>query len=147
MTSSLDSAPILQMATAFWPSKVLLTAVELDVFSALGASSLTAEELGNSLGIHPRGWYDFFDCLVALGFLAAVAVASAVAELQRGKPPEQAARAIFDEVLRYTPVGETRGGIARAAELYQPLSAHAAPPPRGPSPCRCRAAAPQSWRH
>src|SRR5688572_27044123 len=70
MTALLDSAPILQMATAFWPSKVLLTAVELDVFSALGASSLTAEELGNALGLHPRGTYDFFDCLVALGFLA-----------------------------------------------------------------------------
>jgi hypothetical protein len=69
MTSLLDSAPILQMATAFWPSKVLLTAVELDVFSALGASSMTAEELGNALGLHPRGTYDFFDCLVALGFL------------------------------------------------------------------------------
>ncbi len=70
MTSLLDSAPILQMATAFWPSKVLLTAVEVDLFSALGATSLTAEELGHALGLHPRGTYDFFDCLVALGFLA-----------------------------------------------------------------------------
>jgi hypothetical protein len=69
MTALLDSAPILQMATAFWPSKVLLTAVELDVFSALGATSLTADELGHALGIHPRGRLDFFDCLVALGFL------------------------------------------------------------------------------
>lgn len=69
MTALLDSAPILQMATAFWPSKVLLTAVELDVFSALGATSLTADELGQAVGIHPRGRLDFFDCLVALGFL------------------------------------------------------------------------------
>jgi hypothetical protein len=69
MTALLDSAPILQMATAFWPSKVLLTAVELDLFSALGASTLTADELGHALGLHPRGTYDFFDCLVALGFL------------------------------------------------------------------------------
>jgi hypothetical protein len=69
MTAPLDSTPILQTATAFWPSKVLLTAVELDVFSALGASSLTAKEIEHALGLHPRGTCDFLDCLVALGFL------------------------------------------------------------------------------
>lgn len=69
MADFLDSAPILQTATAFWPSKVLLTAVELDVFGKLGTSSMTAEELGHALGLHPRGTYDFFDCLVAMGFL------------------------------------------------------------------------------
>jgi hypothetical protein len=69
MTEMLDAAPILQTATAFWNSKVLLTAVELNVFTALGDSSMTAEELGHALGLHPRGTYDFFDALVALGFL------------------------------------------------------------------------------
>jgi len=64
-----DPSAILQTATAFWPSKVLLSAVALGVFTALGKSSLTGEELGKALGLHPRGWYDFFDTLVALKFL------------------------------------------------------------------------------
>jgi SAM-dependent methyltransferase len=65
----LDPSSIMQTATAFWPSKVLLTAVEFDLFSALGDGAMTAEELGIALDVHPRGRYDFFDTLVALGFL------------------------------------------------------------------------------
>ena len=59
----------MQTATGFWASKVLLTAVEFDLFSTLGDRSMTAEQLGAALGLHPRGRYDFFDALVALGFL------------------------------------------------------------------------------
>lgn len=66
---SLDPSYIMQTATAFWPSKVLLTAVELKVFTVLGKNSMNAEELGAALGLHPRGTYDFFDALVALKFL------------------------------------------------------------------------------
>lgn len=69
MTDLLDSSHIMQTATAFWPSKVLLTAVEFDLFTVLGEDSMTASELGEKLGIHPRGRYDFFDALVALKFL------------------------------------------------------------------------------
>jgi hypothetical protein len=76
-TPSPDMAPhvelnpghIMQTATAFWASKVLLTAVEFDLFTALGDKAMTAEELGKQLSIHPRGTYDFFDALVAAGFL------------------------------------------------------------------------------
>ncbi|MGD8577217.1 MAG: methyltransferase [Thiohalophilus sp.] len=64
-----DPAHIMQTATAFWVSKVLLTAVEFDLFTVLGNGAMTAEELGSKLGIHPRGTYDFFDALVAAGFL------------------------------------------------------------------------------
>ena len=60
---------ILQTAFAFWNSKVLLTAVHFDVFSALGKEKLTGEELGRRLALHPRGIADFFDALVAMGFL------------------------------------------------------------------------------
>lgn len=60
---------IMQTATGFWASKVLLTAVEFDLFTRLGEESATANELGERLGIHPRGRCDFFDALVALGFL------------------------------------------------------------------------------
>jgi hypothetical protein len=65
----LDPSHIMQTATAFWGSKVLLTAVELDLFSTLGDGAMTASQLGEALGLHPRGTYDFFDALVALGFL------------------------------------------------------------------------------
>lgn len=64
-----DPGHIMQTATAFWASKVLLTAVEFDVFSVLGSDALTAAQLGKKLGIHPRGTHDFFDALVAAGFL------------------------------------------------------------------------------
>ena len=64
-----DPTHIMQSATAFWPSKVLLTAVELDLFSTLGNAAMTAQQLGDALGLHPRGTYDFFDALVALRFL------------------------------------------------------------------------------
>lgn len=60
---------ILQVATAFWPSKVLLTAVDLGLFTALAEKPMTAEELGRKLKLHPRGTFDFFDTLVALKFL------------------------------------------------------------------------------
>jgi len=70
MNKTLDPGYIMKTATAFWPSKVLLTAVELDLFSVLGEKTMTAPELGNALGLHPRGTYDFFDALVALGLLA-----------------------------------------------------------------------------
>jgi len=69
MKSQLDPSSIMQTATAFWPSKVLLTAVELDLFTTLGNGAMTAPELGRTLGLHPRGTYDFFDALVALKFL------------------------------------------------------------------------------
>lgn len=69
MEVKLDPSHIMQTATAFWASKVLLTAVELDVFSMLGEGAMTADQLGNALGLHPRGTYDFFDALVALKFL------------------------------------------------------------------------------
>jgi hypothetical protein len=69
MNQQLDPTSIMQTATGFWSSKVLLTAVEFDLFSTLGDGAMTATELGEALGVHPRGRYDFFDALVALGFL------------------------------------------------------------------------------
>ena len=70
---AIDAPPtpdhIMQTATAFWASKVLLTAVEFDLFTTLGDGAMTADELGEALGIVPRGRFDFFDALVALGFL------------------------------------------------------------------------------
>jgi O-methyltransferase domain/Dimerisation domain len=60
---------ILQTGLAFWASKVLLSAVEMRVFTELahGPESFTA--LSGRLGLHPRAAADFLDALVALGFL------------------------------------------------------------------------------
>jgi O-methyltransferase domain/Dimerisation domain len=66
---SLNPSHIMQTATGFWASKVLLTAVGLDLFTKLGTSSMTAPQLGRVLALHSRGTYDFFDALVALKFL------------------------------------------------------------------------------
>ena len=64
-----DPSHIMQTVTAFWVSKVLLTAVELDLFTKIGAGRMAARQLGEALALHPRGTYDFFDALVALKFL------------------------------------------------------------------------------
>jgi 2-polyprenyl-3-methyl-5-hydroxy-6-metoxy-1,4-benzoquinol methylase len=60
---------ILQTAFSFWSSKVLLTAVEFGLFTQLAGRRLTGPELGGELQLHPRGIADFFDALVAMGFL------------------------------------------------------------------------------
>ena len=64
-----DPSPILQTAFAFWSSKVLLTAVEMGLFSELAHSPQTGRELAAKLALHPRGISDFFDALVAMKFL------------------------------------------------------------------------------
>lgn len=69
MTTRHDPSAILQTAFAFWSSKVLLTAVEMGVFTRLGERSLTGSVLGAEIGLHSRGIGDFFDALVAMKFL------------------------------------------------------------------------------
>jgi hypothetical protein len=64
-----DPTPILQTAFGFWSSKVLLSAVELGVFTVLKQRKLTGAELAAEIGLHPRGISDFFDALVAMKFL------------------------------------------------------------------------------
>ena len=54
---------------AFWPAKVLLSAIELGLFTKLGATAMTGGELQAALGLHGRANPDFFDTLVALRFL------------------------------------------------------------------------------
>jgi alkyl hydroperoxide reductase subunit AhpC/SAM-dependent methyltransferase len=65
----LNPSSILQTAFGFWNSKVLLTAVELGVFTKLAGRRLTGPELGVELQFHPRAIADFFDALVAMKFL------------------------------------------------------------------------------
>jgi len=69
MNTRHDPSTILQTAFAFWSSKVLLTAVEMGLFTRLDGRSLTGKELGAEMELHPRGTSDFFDALVAMKFL------------------------------------------------------------------------------
>lgn len=69
MNPSPNPSSILQTAFGFWGSKVLLTAVEVGLFTTLGGRRLTGAELGKELQFHPRANPDFFDALVAMQFL------------------------------------------------------------------------------
>lgn len=60
---------IMQVAFGFWSSKVLLSAVELEVFTELANGPEDLHALTGRLGLHPRSARDFLDALVALGFL------------------------------------------------------------------------------
>jgi hypothetical protein len=64
-----DPSHIMQVGMGFWPSKTVLSAVELELFTHLGDESMTGEEIGEQLGLHPRAIYDFLDTLVALRLL------------------------------------------------------------------------------
>src|SRR4051794_20630122 len=67
--TDIDASAILQTAFGFTASKVLLTAVEFDVFTKVDSRPMTGAELGSAVGMHPRGVKDFFDTLIALKFL------------------------------------------------------------------------------
>jgi hypothetical protein len=67
--AELDPSHVMEVGTGFWRSKTLLSAVELDLFSLLGGESMSGEEVGARLALHPRAIDDFLDALVALGFL------------------------------------------------------------------------------
>ncbi len=59
----------MQTGLAFWASKTLLSAVEMEVFTELAKHPEDLATLTSRLGVHPRGARDFFDALVSLGFL------------------------------------------------------------------------------
>ena len=65
----LTPARIMEVGMAFWPSKTLLSAVELGLFTRLGGGAMTGDELQRDLGLHRRANPDLFDTLVALRFL------------------------------------------------------------------------------
>ncbi len=69
MNQTTSPEKIMHLGMAFWGSKTLLSAVELEVFTVLAKSPLNADSLQQQLGLHPRSARDFFDALVALGML------------------------------------------------------------------------------
>ncbi len=70
MQRDLDPGHILQVGLGFFAAKALQSAVELELHTVLGAGGMTGPQLGDRLGLHPRGLFDFLDALVALRLLA-----------------------------------------------------------------------------
>jgi len=66
---SLTPDHILQTGLAFWASKTLLSAVEMEIFTELAKHPGDLGTLQGRMGLHPRGARDFLDALVALKFL------------------------------------------------------------------------------
>ena len=69
MTSEPNPSRIMETGMAFWPSRVLLTAVKLGVFTALGGGAMRGQALADAVGLHESRTWDFLDTLVALQFL------------------------------------------------------------------------------
>jgi len=69
MAENITYDRIMQTAMGFFASKTLMSAVELGVFGVLAAGPLDAEALRLRIAIHDRSAEDFFDTLVAQGFL------------------------------------------------------------------------------
>jgi len=67
--AQLDPSHIMQVGMGFWPSKTVLSAVELQLFTHLGDESMSGAEIGEQLGLHQRAIPDFLDTLVALRML------------------------------------------------------------------------------
>ena len=83
---------ILEIAYSYRAAKVLMSAVELDVFTILSDGPLGSAPLARAIGLHRRGARDFLDALVALRLLERDEhdrysnTAMADAYLDRGKP-------------------------------------------------------------
>jgi len=64
-----DFNSIQQTARDFMKSRVLLTGVELDLFTVLSAEAMTADQAALKLRADPRGMAMLLDALAALGYL------------------------------------------------------------------------------
>ena len=60
---------IKKLAFAFREAKLVLSAVELELFTVLAEGPLALEDLRDRIGVNTRGARDFFDALVAVGLL------------------------------------------------------------------------------
>lgn len=69
MAAEITPDAIMQLGFGYWGSKVLLSAVELGLFSELANGPRTLEEVRQRFGLHERSTRDFLDALVALGML------------------------------------------------------------------------------
>lgn len=69
LAGRLSPVPILQVATGFWASQALLTAVDLRVFTSLFGGAKSAADLAAELGTDAAALEALLDANCALGFL------------------------------------------------------------------------------
>ncbi|MBI4364491.1 MAG: methyltransferase domain-containing protein [Candidatus Latescibacteria bacterium] len=69
VSGRLSPVPILQVATGFWASQALLSAVDLRVFSILFSGPKTAPEVAAEVGGDPAAMEALLDANCALGFV------------------------------------------------------------------------------
>ena len=67
--AQLSPEHIMQVGMGFWASKTLLSAIEMELFTQLADHPQDLDTLRARAGLHRRSARDFFDALVALGFL------------------------------------------------------------------------------
>ncbi|MCL5125884.1 MAG: acetylserotonin O-methyltransferase [Deltaproteobacteria bacterium] len=70
MTEDWTREKILQLGSAFWANKILLTAAELNLFSKFDKGPKTVDDLCQSEGWSPRGLTILLDALAAMGLLS-----------------------------------------------------------------------------
>ncbi len=68
MTRELSLADIFQIGY-YWETKILLTAVKLDLFSALRGQSLSVNDVAGALALNPRALELVMNALVAMRVL------------------------------------------------------------------------------
>jgi hypothetical protein len=68
-TTRVGANEVIEQAMAFQPAKLVLTALDLGLFTLLAQRSATEEEIRERLGLHRRGIRDFLDALTELGLL------------------------------------------------------------------------------
>lgn len=68
--SEFSPGPLIQISGAYWRSCALQAGTVLDVFTALGDASRSADELAAKLGCQPRALGVLLDALTAMGLLA-----------------------------------------------------------------------------
>jgi len=123
---------IVALANGFKPAMAVLSAVELDLFTALGDDAVDIEELRARIGIAARGARDFFDALVALGLLVRDAdgryanTAETASYLDRRKPGYMGGElnhlnsrvyALWHALPRALRTGQPQDGVAASAHF------------------------------
>ncbi|KHE93993.1 MAG: methyltransferase domain-containing protein [Candidatus Scalindua rubra] len=66
---SVDPSPIFKLSTAYWDSKVILTANRLNIFTLLDKGSLSCNELAQQCKSHPRSLAILLNACVGLELL------------------------------------------------------------------------------
>ena len=75
-----SSVDLSDTVAAYWPTRALLTAMELDLFDALAGGPMSAEELSERLGTDPRATELLANAIAALGLLEKSSMGFALSE-------------------------------------------------------------------